>query len=112
MMRAASKAAIAGIPDALSTRQLAHSIPKRYSNPGDRQEQAADLLAFPEEGLAHWPGLEHPLHAPQMRDVLLGGEVGVNVPILIMQVAQQVHEKAVDHKGLVEFANGVAVDAG
>ena len=69
----------------------------------------AHLLALPHEFVAHAPGLHDPLHAPHVRHLLLGGQVDADVAVLILQVGQQVHEEAVDHKGLVALPHCVQV---
>ena len=72
--------------------------------------EQAHLLALPHEVVSHAPGLHDPLHAPHVRHLLLGGQVDADVAVLVLQIGQQIHEEAVDHKGLVALPHCVQVD--
>lgn len=49
------------------------------------------------------------VHGPQVGDVLLAAEVGIDVSVLILQVGQQEHEEVVNDKGLIALADSIKV---
>lgn len=72
----------------------------------------ADLLALPKELSPHGPRIHDVLHSPDVWHTLLGAEVSIHIPVLLVKVSKQIHEEIVDDIRLVAFSQCVQVQSG